>query len=497
MMKALSPARDAHEPRDVESRAARGGAYLAVAQGARGLVELAATIVLARSLSPAEFGLFDMILAVTGIADMFKDLGLSAATIQRTHLDAAQVSTLFWAQCAAGLGLGALVAAAAPLLAAGYGRPELAALTLPLAAAIALGALSLQPLALLRRRLAFAELGAIDLVTSLLANACAVLAAWRGWGPWALALRPVVRAFVQGALAFALESWRPSFPRATDARELFRFGAHVSGAQLLGYLERNLDNVLVGRFAGATQLAGYSRAYTLMRVPLDMLNALATIAVPMLSRLSQDERRYRASYEALGSAALLCAMPLAPLGWHTADWLIPALFGESWVSAVPVFRVFALGILVKPIANTASWLWISQGRTEELWRWSLWSTGLAMAAFLAGVAWGSLGVAIAYVTVDALLRLPVLLMLVGRRGPVRSRHLMRGLLPACTCTAAVAVAYPWVARLSPFASSGANVALAGTSSLACGLLVTAATPSGRRVLGSVRILWNLVREERR
>ena len=137
----------------MERRAARGGVVTAIAQAVRGVSEAAGTLLLARMLSPADFGLVDMIVSITGIIDMLKDFGLSTATIQRERIEHREVSALFWINVAMGLTLTVVTVIAAPIIALTYKRPELLELTLALSLSTLLGALSVQHIALLRREL--------------------------------------------------------------------------------------------------------------------------------------------------------------------------------------------------------------------------------------------------------------------------------------------------------------------------------------------------------
>ncbi|MDB4977405.1 MAG: lipopolysaccharide biosynthesis protein [Myxococcaceae bacterium] len=481
---------------EVGRRAARGGAFLAVAQIVRSLIEASATVILARALLPSDFGLVDMIVSVTGAIDMLKEFGLSSATIQKENIEQAQVSLLFWINCAIGLVLTLITAALAPVLSLVYGRPELTQFTLVLALATFLGALPVQHQALLRRNLRFGALTAIELLVSLVSNGVGVWAALHGYGAWSLVMRQLVRFGSLSLFTFVFCRWRPSLPARANVRELLTFGKHVSGFQLLNYLERNLDNVLVGRFAGPAQLGFYSKAYGLMRVPLDQVNALASVAIPTLSRLLPDQARYLDAYRSLTALILLLTIPLAPLAIYSADLLIPAVLGEQWRGSVPIFQWLALGLAIKPLLNTSGWLFISQARTRELWRWSLVGSPIAIASFFVGLPWGALGVAIAYTAADAFLRAPLLLFWIGRKGPVRTRDMLLTLAPAWTCAGALALSYPPLHRTLSGLAEGPRCAASALGSLLVGWLVVYLTPWGRRALHDGARMFALLRKKR-
>ncbi|HEY6881383.1 MAG TPA: lipopolysaccharide biosynthesis protein [Polyangiales bacterium] len=456
---------------------------VAIAQVARGAVEAVGVLVLSRALTPADFGLVDMIVSVTGIIDQLKDFGLGTALIQRPRIDDKQINALFWISTAIGGGLTLLTAACAPLIAIGYDRPELLKLTLALSLSTLLGALSLQQQALLKRELRFGALSVIEVVSTTLGIGAAIASALAHWGPWALVMRQLVRLFAQAVMTWAWCSWRPGRPAgASDLGELLRFGGHLSGYQVLNYMERNLDNVLIGRFAGAQQLGFYGKAYELMRLPLTAINApIATVAVPALSRLVDAPDRYRTAYLSVTRLLLLATVPLGPLMIFSADALIPLVLGEAWRGSVLILQVLSLALFVKPLLYTTSWLFISQGRSGDMFRWGVIGSVLALISFVVGLPWGALGVAISFTAFDLLLRAPILLWMTGRTGHVRLPDLLRCLFPAWTvalpmCAAYGAVSYGW--HTTPVL----KMALGLPSSLAVGGLVAWLTPWGNAAL---------------
>lgn len=487
----------AHAPSEVAERALRGGALSLMGQALRGVVEGAATLALARTLLPAQFGLIDMIVSATGIIDLFKDFGLSSATIQRKEINHAQVSLLFWINAGIGFVLTALIAGLAPLLVFVYQRPELLELTLVLSLTTFLGALSVQHTALLRRDLRFGAVALIDTTAAVVSSGGAVYVALRGHGPWALVTRQLARYATQTVLSWILCGWRPSRPARTNVRDLLRFGSDVSAAQLINYLERNVDNVLIARFVGPQALGLYNKAYGLMRIPIDQINGLSNIAIPALSRMMDDPARYREAYRSVASIALLCTMPLAPLSIYAAEWFIPALLGEQWRGSVPAFQWLAVTLLVRPLMNSAGWLWMSQGRSREVRRWAMIGGAIAIASFAVGLPWGATGVAMSFAIAEVGVRAPINVWLAGSSGPVRVRDAIAGALPAWTCSLTIALAFPLASRLLAGLSLGPRTMLSGIVAAGLGVGVVLAAPWSRHMLRDGRAMLRLMRASRR
>jgi PST family polysaccharide transporter len=475
----------------IKTRVARGGVAVGLSTALRSILELGATLVTARLLSPADFGLVGMVLAVIGFVDMFMDLGLATVTVQREHLCREQLSGLFWVTVGVGAGLSVLTALCAPLISWGYDQPSLTRITLVLSTCLFLSAISVQHQALLKRELKFERLAIVQSVGTLAGVATVIAGALSGLGVWALVLRQVVSPLATGACAWLLMRWLPGAPPRSGLRELLGMGGHVTGFQVANYVERNLDNVLIGKFAGAFPLGCYSRAYDLLRLPLQQLGEPAgTVAVPTLSRLANDAERYRDVYLRMARALLLLTAPLTPFLIVCADWLIGLAFGPKWADAVPMFRLLGIAMLSKPLCYTIGWLFVSQGRTQELMRWGFVGSALAVLSFLVGLPWGALGVSLAYSVVDLAIRTPVLVHWIGRSGPVSSRDLWSLLVPVFGSGSAVgAVLLAFRATLGRSLSPGIGCSLSALITVVVAGALVLATPSGRRSVNDLRRLF--------
>lgn len=401
-------------------RATRGAAVTVGGQWGRFVVQIGSTMVLARLLSPDDYGLIGMVLALTGIAELLKDLGLSAATIQRRDLSHRQVSLLFWVNAATGAALMLIVIAVAPIIAGFYGRSELGPITVGLSAMFAAGGLTVQHQALLSRRMDYGKLATVEVSAMVVAAAGAILAALLGAGFWALVVFHVGMAVTRAILVWVLCPWRPSRPqRAEDIGKIASFGGNLSVFNFLNYLARHADNILIGRYVGASALGLYSKAYQLLLLPLNQINApLSTVAIPTLSRLQDQPERYRRYYRTAIGAIALFAMPLIVLLAALSEELIEILLGAQWLDAAGIFKVLAFAGIAQSVAHANGWLYVSMGRTGRQAAWALVSRPLIVIAFVVGLPWGAYGVAVSYTICQYLLLLPAF-MLAVRDSPVR------------------------------------------------------------------------------
>ncbi|UCE86685.1 MAG: lipopolysaccharide biosynthesis protein [Deltaproteobacteria bacterium] len=396
----------AHE--DLGARCIRSGAVTGGAQLVRLALVLTGTIALARQLAPADFGLVAMASALLGLLAVARELGLSLATVQRDRIRAEQVSALFWVNLAFGLALAAVTAALAPLVAWFYGDARLNGVVFALAAAFAVGGAAVQHRALLQRGMRFGALAAVDLVALAVSTALAIAAASLGAGYWALVVLPVAQTTTASALLWRACPWRPGPPtRGADVRSLLTFGGHVTGTGLLHQLSRNLDTVLIGWFWGAAPLGLYTKAYQLALMPIRNIQApLASVAIPVLSRLQRDPERFRHFYlKSLRLVAFAGLPGLAAVAVLSRE-IVALVLGERWLAASPLLAVLACAAAVQLIAGTLGWIFVALGHTRRMLRWSGLASGATILSFAIGLPWGPLGVAVAYTVCVYALRYP-------------------------------------------------------------------------------------------
>lgn len=419
-----------HLAQDLRGRSVRGGTVTLAAQTLRFLLGLGSTAVLARLLVPDDFGLIGMVTAVTGFVALFKDLGLSTATIQRDQVSHDQVSTLFWVNVALAVAAGMVVAALAPGIAWFFGKPELTGITLALSIGFLFGGLAVQHQALLRRQMRLTALAALSVVSMLVGIAVAIFAAVLGAGYWALVYQQVAMSVADAAGVWVVCRWRPGLPcRRSGIRSLLAFGGHLTGFNIVNYFARNLDNVLIGKFWGPEALGFYAKSYGLLLLPINQINApISSVAIPALSRLQNDPDRYRAYYlKAIGVVAAF-GMPLVAFLFVAADQVVLAVLGPQWTATVPIFRALAPAAFLGTFNVATGWVFISLGQTDRQFRWGILSSILTVAAFFVGLPWGALGIAVGLSTVRCLWRWPTIVYCF-RNAPLEPSDLLRVLAP--------------------------------------------------------------------
>jgi PST family polysaccharide transporter len=477
----------AHLAADMQKRTLAGGVTTLAGRAARVLVEGILIVTLSRLLLPSDFGLVGMALSVTRFVQLFKDLGLNMATVQRDEITQDQVSALFWINAGTGVLLSLLVVACAPLVAAFYGRPELTAITAWFGLGLAFAGVSAQHLAVLRRQMRFGALAIAELVGAVLGLAGALALALLGYGYWALVANAVLAAAASTIAAWILCAWRPGKPGTfAGVRGLVAFGAHLMGVNLSNYFARNLDDILIGKTIGAHALGLYQRAYDLVMLPVVQICVpLGQVAQGALSRLQRNAEEYRLTFMRLFSVLLFINVPLGAWLVAIADVGVPLLLGSEWRESARLFALLGPMLAIQPVGHATSWLLITQGRSAELLRWSLFTNAITALIFIVSIRFGVEAVAAAYSIGGLLFRMPVNIWLATRGGPVRSRDVIGTFVVyvfAAALVLAAVVGMRQLVTLAPLGTLVLSVPLAAAATV-LGLLPFA---TGRRALDAVR-----------
>lgn len=481
-----------HLVRDIGRRSLRGGVVTLGAQGFKVLIQLGTLVVLSRLLPPAAFGLIAMVAALTALLDVIKEFGFSAVTIQKPGISQAQVSTLFWINTAAGGTIALALVLSAPVLARFYGQPELVPVTHGLAIGFVLSGLTVQHWALLRRQMRFGAIAAIETGADIVGFTAAITVALCGGDYWALVAQRLAYTAVGLVASWAVCRWRPSRPgTAPDMGDMLRFGGSVTGCYLAVVLARSVDQVLIGWLWGPGILGAYERATKLLMLPLNSINGpVYAVAMPALSRVADQEQRYRSLFRQMIQKLAMLTMPAFALVAVTSDWVVALVFGPQWTDAAPFALFFCLAATYMPVVTAVGLAYPSQGRTREMLRATLVDCGLCIAAILAGLPFGAIGVAAASALGGLFIRAPVAFWLATRQGPVRLGDLYAAVMPAAAAAVAAA-ATVWVLRqgvLSGPRTPLEGLALAGLAGLCVIAFAFCAMPESRRALLALRHL---------
>lgn len=453
-------------------RAVGGAAVTMAAQAGKIAIQMASVVALARLLTPADYGLIAMVMALIGVADTFRDFGLSSAAIQAATLSTAQRTNLFWVNTGLGATLTGLTCASAPLVAMVFNRPELTTITVAMSVSFLVNGMATQYRADLYRRMEFRRLAVVDISSPLVGLSAAVVAAIYGLGFWALVIQQVATLTTSLLLLTICARWLPGlWEKGASIRSFISFGWRLAGSQLVAYLGNNIDTIMLGLRVTPGQLGLYNRSYQLLSVPISQIRGpLSTVAIPVLARVQDDVSRFH-RFVAMGQMVLgysLVAGLAVVAG--AADSLVAILLGSQWVDAVPILRLLAAAAGLQLLAFVGYWVYVSKGLVGELLKYTFVTTSIRIIFVVTGSFFGVIGVAWAMLMAP-LVAWPLTFWWLARRASIPMQSLWRGgirimafsIILGCVASGADAL----VARYSPWI----GLASAGAASLvAYGLL---------------------------
>lgn len=414
----------------LRTTAIRGVVVTASGTVLKAILQVLAIVVLARLLSPDDFGIMAMVFPIIAFATIFQQAGLGMAVLQRQTITDQELSTIFWCNVAIGTLMGALLVLAAPFVAAFYSEPRLLTLTAASGALMILSGLSSQHIILLMRNMAFGRLAVMDLAALAFGTFLAIGWAYAFDSYWAIFLLSCGTNFALFVLAWALHPWRPG-PVAPlrQVRDVLVFGGNTTLANFATYWGQNLDKILIGRWVGSVALGYYERAYKVVLLPVLFVHMpLFRVLVPMLSKSRDDPQRYRRLFVTGYQLSLFVTLPGTLLLIVAAADALLFVLGEQWREAAPIFAWLAVATLGQLVTGPLSMIFVSQDRARQGMNASVASSAFASLAFVIGLRWGAVGVAAAF-AISELIRAPLLLWYAMRVGPVSLRDGSAALLP--------------------------------------------------------------------
>jgi O-antigen/teichoic acid export membrane protein len=332
-----------------------------------GTLHFVVMVILARLLTPHDYGVVGLVLAFTGCAALFVDLGLTPAIIQKQDITQTELTTVFWTNNAMGWIILALLWVLAEPIATFYREPVLIWVTRITAFSFVLTPLISLPRALLQRNLRFRTLTRVNVAALIVSSGVAICFAAKGFRYWSLVAQTLAGSATTALFLWWAVKWRPSFAFSGIAlHRFFGFSGYLSASQIIGYWSRNLDKVMLGRMVGTAELGLYTRGYTLMLLPVQQISKVVDpVLFPAYSMIQHDRHQIAQIYLKITRLVALLTFPICFGLWATAEPAVLAVLGERWRDTIPIVKLLCpLGAL-QSILSLNSSLYLSQGRTRR------------------------------------------------------------------------------------------------------------------------------------
>ena len=391
----------------LKSQAISGVKWSGISMGAVTGLQFVTLAVLARLLSPPDFGLMGMIMVVIGFAQAFADMGISNAIIHRQDATRNQLSSLYWLNIIAGIIVFFVVCASAPLIIGFYHEPRLHNLLYLTAVIFLITPFGQQFQILLQKELRFNGLAKIEIATSIVNSAVAIVLAFSGFGVYSLIWGQLASTSTRVLMLFSTgwRNWRPGFHFSKrDLKGYLSFGLYQVGERTINYLNSNLDYLLIGSMLGAKSLGYYTLAYNLIIRPSSLINPVITkVAFPVFSRMQNETNRLKRGYLKVLQLLSTVNFPVMVGLAVVAPIAVPVIFGEQWLPSILLIQILTIVGLLRSTGNPVGSLLLSKGRADLGFKWNL---ALAITQipglYLGAKLGGTVGVAIAFAALQCL-----------------------------------------------------------------------------------------------
>jgi PST family polysaccharide transporter len=440
-------------PESLGQKSVSGATWAGVSRISQQGLQTLSIAVLARLLSPADYGVMAMGNFFVNFLQQLGDLGTGSAIIQREELSPRLTSSLFWVNVGLGM-LGALVLwAAAPLAARYYHEPRVVAVLSLLALAFPATGIGIVPESLLIRNMQYRRLCIAEVGSAVLGTSVAITLAWRGAGVWSLVAGSLTLTLSSSLMLWILSAWRPLWlVDWQEIRSVFHYSMNLTGFVLINYFSRNAGQLIVGRYLGSVALGYYQMAYSLLMYPLQALSSiLGRVMFAALSRLQTDRERLRAVFLRYLTVVGAVSAPVFLGLMVVADPLVRVFLGQKWLPVIPLIAILAPVGILQAISSPTGQIYLSIGRTDVMFRLGLVSAVIQVLGYIIGVRWGLEGVVLCW----AISSIPVScagVYVSHRLIDASPAKLLRNLLPVLACSLTMAAAaWAWKASTSSLA----------------------------------------------
>jgi O-antigen/teichoic acid export membrane protein len=375
--------------------AARAGAWSALDIVARQAVQFIISVVLARLLSPADFGVMALLAFFTGFGTAVIEGGFATALIQRQDTSREQESVLFWMGLAWSIALAALLVVLGPWIADFYDQPVLAPLMWLAGAYVIVVAIGAVPTALMTRAMRFDTMAKVAVLAAFVSGVIAISAALLGAGVWALGYQFLAFVVVHSGMICFLSGWRPvARLRGSRARPLLGFSSRVSSSSLVDHLYLQGFTLLVGKLHGVSALGIYNRAHaTQFFASGSLAMIIRRLTLPLFSSRASDPLVLRETMRKTVQLAMLVNLPVMAGLAITSDLVILILFGPKWLAAAPILSVLAIAGIFWPMQMISTQLLLAVNQPDLYWRTELIKKSVGILLILTGSTFGLMGLA--------------------------------------------------------------------------------------------------------
>lgn len=348
----------------------KGLYWNSISQYGSQIIGIVITMVLARLITPSQFGIIAMITVFSNFSGILIDFGFKSSIIQKKDVTTNDLSSIFWLNLIVGLFLSIIFFISAPLIANIYNEPQLVPLIKFISISFTITAISLVPTALFLKSMDFKSLAIRNLLAAAISGGTGIVLAYIGFGEWALAIQLVLQGFLSTILIWTLTDWRPSFILKWSS--ILRY-TKLSSALFINssitYFSSNIDNFLIGKMYNQKSLGIYSKSYAIIKLPTTNISkVLSAVFLPSFSKIQDDPAKIKKYYVKIIKIVISISFPLMIMVYFYAKEFVLIVFGDQWIEAVPFIKIFSISGMIASINSLLGSVIISRGRTDLIFK---------------------------------------------------------------------------------------------------------------------------------
>ncbi|MEG1581053.1 MAG: lipopolysaccharide biosynthesis protein [Bacteroidaceae bacterium] len=345
-----------------------GIAYTALAKYSGMIISLVVVGILARMLTPKDFGVVAIATVFILFFSTFSEMGIGPAIIQRNDLSKRDTSSIFMFTVWMGIGISTLFFFCAPLVGSFYRDPTLTTICKLLSINLLFSTLNIVPNGLIYKNKLFKYIAIRTLLVQLLTGAIAIISVFAGVGIYALIIHPILSA----SLIFFLNYYK--YPQQihltlqkTALAKIAKYSTYQFMFNILNYFSKNVDKLIIGRTIDMTSLGFYDKSYQLLMLPLQNVSlVVGPVLHPVFSEMQKDKESIKRSYEKIIHILSFISFPLSIFLLFCAREIVLILFGDQWIQAIPVFQIFSLSVSILILLNTSGAIFQASNDTRSL-----------------------------------------------------------------------------------------------------------------------------------
>lgn len=362
------------------------------------VVSIVISMILARLLTPYDFGVVATASVLLGFLGIFSSIGIGPAIIQRNDLSQEDLDNIFSFTVFLGLCLGAVSFSTSWFIADFYKNPQLCPIVQILSVGMFLGALNMVPGSLMSKNLRFKEAATRSLAFQVFFGLIGIIAAFYGAGVYALICPQIISSLC--TFLYNNHFYPVRFRRKislTPIKKIYSFSLYVFLFELFNYFSRNLDKLIIGKFLSAEALGYYEKSYRMMQMPMNNITSVIyPVMQPVMSKLQDNLQEMARKFNKIIFIISTASFPIAVLLYFNASDIINVMYGDKWDAAIPAFKVLALSIPTTLILNPVGPVYLAANASKQMFWVGIVNTAMDIIGFTAGAYFGGTIEAIAW-----------------------------------------------------------------------------------------------------